>query len=333
MVNRELLMLAKTFDPSKHDVGGWSVSEKYDGQRCFWDGGVSRGILKKYIPWANTDKDERYVTPPKATGLWSRYGNVINAPDTFLDQLPTNVFLDGELWQDRGMFQSTRSIISKIEPNPTAWEKIKFLVFDTPSYDMFTYDGRINTPNFSKIIDGDACREFLGDSISKRAAAFKYVELPKTGILTPVVQRVLPERNWLDTLYEWLDEVVSQGGEGLMVRDPISYWEPYRSSRLLKVKPLERDTGIVIEYTTGLGKYDGMLGAIVVEWNGVVFELSGFTDEERTLPPDLAKWASQNPAARFDRSIIQFPIGSSIDFKYTGLTRDGIPREARYARS
>jgi ATP-dependent DNA ligase len=32
------LMLAHKFEPEKHNVIGWMMSEKMDGVRCFWNG-------------------------------------------------------------------------------------------------------------------------------------------------------------------------------------------------------------------------------------------------------------------------------------------------------
>jgi hypothetical protein len=61
MAKREFLQLAHKLDAKKHGIGGWLYSEKLDGERCFWDGGVSTGLAKSEIPWANTNKDERYV--------------------------------------------------------------------------------------------------------------------------------------------------------------------------------------------------------------------------------------------------------------------------------
>jgi hypothetical protein len=125
-MNREFLMLAKEFDPASHRIAHCYLSLKLDGQRAFWDGGISRGLPKPGIPWANNKKDERYKEPPVATGLWSRYGNVIHAPDWFLDDLPKGIFLDGELYAGRGKFQEARSIISTIVPNAEAWKVIKY---------------------------------------------------------------------------------------------------------------------------------------------------------------------------------------------------------------
>ncbi len=45
MARRVLLMLATPINFDKHTFGGWYMSEKLDGGRCFWDGGLTRGFL------------------------------------------------------------------------------------------------------------------------------------------------------------------------------------------------------------------------------------------------------------------------------------------------
>jgi DNA ligase-1 len=56
-----------------------------------------------------------------------------------------------------------------------------------------------------------------------------------------------------------------------------------------------------------------MLGALVVQMqDGRRFRLgSGFTDAQRAAPP---------------------PIGSLVTYRYNGLTRNGLPRFARFQR-
>ena len=48
------LQLADTYNPDKHKIAGYLVSEKLDGTRCFWDGGITRGIPTDQVPWAST---------------------------------------------------------------------------------------------------------------------------------------------------------------------------------------------------------------------------------------------------------------------------------------
>src|SRR6056297_2593239 len=98
---REFLLLADTFKADKHNPIGMIASEKLDGNRCFYDGGITRGVDTINVPWSaihhpKTGKVKDKIKP-KATGLWSRYANPIQAPDWFLDQLPP-VPLDGELY-------------------------------------------------------------------------------------------------------------------------------------------------------------------------------------------------------------------------------------------
>ena len=104
MPKREFCQLAHDYVSGKYTVAGQFYSEKLDGQRAIWDGGVSRGIPKAQVPYANNDRDGRYVNPPIATGLWTRYGNVVHAPDWILDQLPA-LPLDLELYAGRKRFQ------------------------------------------------------------------------------------------------------------------------------------------------------------------------------------------------------------------------------------
>jgi hypothetical protein len=361
MSNRELLMLAHKFDAEQHNPAGMYVSIKCDGQRCWWDGGVSRGVPKVLVPWANNKKDERYIDPPIATGLWSRYGNVIHAPEWFLNGLPKGVMLDGELYIDRGKFQETASIIKTINPG-NEWRQVKLLTFDLPSIEQLFREGRINNPNFSLEITSKS-RDFVKGEWPYNLprtfqASYKMMvdlwhERGKPPVWRPLKQIALPEdkAKAIDTVIQFLDKETNCGGEGLMLRVPWSYWVPLRTKNLLKVKKLDDDEGIVIGCISGKegkeGKLKGLMGALMLKLsNGKVFEISGFTDAERQLMnmnarDDLAfsvrsafEWAASHPGMQCPDYIqpVQFPIGSKVRFRYRSLTNDGLPKEARYWR-
>src|SRR3954451_12382497 len=121
MAKPEFLMLAHPHNESKHGFCGYYASEKLDGIRAFWDGGITRGLYCTQVPWANTTKDARYRMPPKATGFWSRYGKAIQAPDWFLDQMP-KLPLDGEFHAGPKGWQILSSIIKDLVPGPY-WTK------------------------------------------------------------------------------------------------------------------------------------------------------------------------------------------------------------------
>jgi ATP-dependent DNA ligase len=135
MSKREFLMLAHNYVPNQQSVAMWRMSTKLDGMRAFWDGGVSRGVPCDQVPYANVEKDARLLVRPVSTGLWSRYGKVIHAPNALLDKLP-KIALDGELYIDVGQFQTVMSTVKQHVPSVKDWEKIKFMVFDSPPLEV-----------------------------------------------------------------------------------------------------------------------------------------------------------------------------------------------------
>lgn len=356
MPKRHFLMLAHTYKPTKHDIGGWYASEKLDGMRCFWDGGVSRGKPKREVPWANNDKDDRYVDEQIATGLWSRYGNVIHAPDKWLDHLP-KMPLDGELYIPRYR-QELMKIVKKLDPDASDWDEVKFHCFDIP---VIT-DGGINLTNFATTIRGtkDFIRDYRYDYypgqervqlITNIKLLNRYLKGNEVAVAHEQYRLPFRRREAIEKMEQLLGDIVDTGGEGLIVRRPGSIWVPWRTHDCLKIKPLNDDEGIVTGYTTGRktdkgSKLLGMMGALILDYNGQRLELSGFTDAERELGLDpfqrdyypseahASEWAAKHPGEECPDWITNpsFPRGTKVTFKFRGKTKDGIPQEARYWR-
>lgn len=85
-------------------------------------------------------------------------------------------------------------------------------------------------------------------------------------------------------------EKLSQGEEGLVLKNMDHIWENKRSTKIVKMKPQEDIDLKVIDWVEGTGKYKGMLGALVCE-NGAgdihVSVGAGLSDSNRTeLTPD-----------------------------------------------
>lgn len=110
-----------------------------------------------------------------------------------------------------------------------------------------------------------------------------------------------------------LDDVVEQGAEGLMLHLASSLYKSGRSDDLLKLKKHFDAEAVVIAHLPGKSKYEGMLGSMLVETQEKIrFKIgSGFSDNERKNPP---------------------AIGSTITYKYFGLTKKGVPRFASFMR-
>lgn len=346
MSKRAFLQLAHVYKPDKHTPTNWFLSEKLDGHRFFWDGGLSRGCLATDVPWANTEKDDRLLSRPIATGLWSRSGKVIHAPDWWIRALPTFP-LDGELWMGRGLHQALGSCIKKHSPT-LEWEHVKAMVFTSPPLDVVFSVGEIRELNFKKDITPEAidwCRDrgwrdgprwkfSEGYSwLERNLAESKYVNL------LPQERVLIPGHKFVE---EKLAKLVDAGAEGLMLQHPDAYWAPQRSHMLLKVKPFEDDEATVVGYTWGRetdkeSKHLGRMGALVVSYNGKIFELSGFTDQERELiagpgADDREPHISAGKRVSANYRSYEFPLGSRVTFRYRDFTDDLIPKEARYYR-
>ena len=309
MRNRELVMLAKDYIDGM-SIGGWYYSEKLDGMRALWVPST-RNKVKEDVPFANNN--DRFV---RCTGLWSRYGNIIPAPDSFLDKLP-NLLLDGELYLGRNRFQELMGI-TRAFVNPKSWDSVKYCIFDSPNKNELLKEGKINNLNFKKVLTG--FDNLPDDYLTSNWFDARYRGLVHRLISNDTIiihnQVKLPLRD-VDAnriMIGELDRVCALGAEGLILRHEASIWEPKRSNMMLKVKQLLDSEATVRGYIPGEGRLAGMVGSLIMDWNGLVFNLSGFTDDERRNAKEL------------------FPIGTVITFKYRELTDGGIPKEARYWR-
>jgi DNA ligase-1 len=351
---RSLVMLADTYDPLKFKPNGSYVSEKLDGIRALWLP-FTAGHAFKTIPWANTARDDRdYV----CSGLWTRRGKPIMAPPWWVESLPMDIPLDGELFIGRNLFQDTMSVVRKLDPIHEEWERIKYHVFDIPSYSQFFTTGQIREGGragdpayevFFKISWAAMFREVATSKFwpvrrfsDNYSLLLKLHQESKDSTWVPVKQSVLPATHDAaeNGINELLSVVTDMKGEGLMLRRPHSIWEPKRSPDLVKVKPLLDDEAMVIGYTYGKGKFRGMVGALRVRWNPVnsqgpvIFDLSGLTERERELLNSNQESIAMEREGEYTEESVSrhFPIGSVVTFQYNDVTKDGLPRFARYYR-
>jgi DNA ligase-1 len=362
-MRREFLQLADKYDVDKHSVANFFISEKLDGTRCFWDGGLSRGMRTEDVPWASitdpkTGKRKAKIKPI-STGLWSRYGNPIIAPDAFLNQLPICP-LDGELWAGRGNFQLCRSICGGDSVDPRFMSKIVFAVYSSPPlYSVFA-TGEIKNSNMVVSMDYLTIENWVKRQLKmKTLYGFKYA-LPGATFADELKFlnenldngegskcylhkqiRLGSDANeaaaYIETL---LTKLLDLGGEGVVLRDPNSIWTPKRHKGILKYKPYSDAEGTVIGFTSGRetdkgSKHLGRIGALILDYEGKRLELSGLTDVEREFASgEMGVFASANPGVDMPDYFQgrSFKKGQSVTFRYRELTDGGLPKEARFFR-
>jgi DNA ligase-1 len=215
--------------------------------------------------------------------LISRGGEVIAAPIWFVADFPKTA-LDGELWLGRNQFAATFSIVSKLQPQDHEWQQIQYHIFELP-----------NAP---------------GTFTERISAMQALIKQRKSPYLTLIPQFRIANKT---KLLEKLRELEQQGAEGLMLHHQDALYKTGRSSDLLKLKSYQDTEAQVIGYRPGKGKYQGMVGALVVKTaEGKTFGLgSGLTDALRQNPPK---------------------IGTVVTYRYNGFTNMGIPRFARFLR-
>ncbi|GGC10133.1 ATP-dependent DNA ligase [Marinobacterium zhoushanense] len=149
-----------------------------------------------------------------------------------------------------------------------------------------------------------------GTFVERHAALLTLFPAVDNRYIRVIEQRRAPSRDKLEQL---LVQIQRLGGEGLMLHHSASRYVPNRSDLLLKYKGYQDAEARVVGYTDGKGKYTGMTGALIVENDtGLRFRIgSGLSDAERENPP---------------------AIGSTITYRYNGLTSQGKPRFARFMR-
>lgn len=215
--------------------------------------------------------------------LWTRGGARLAPPAAFTRNWPDEP-MDGELWIGRGRFDEVSALVRRVGADPQAWREVRFMLFDLPAHP---------------------------GPFAERVARM-HVLAAATGnpSLAVIGQRRFGTAAELDAE---LARVIAAGGEGLMLHRHDALYHPGRSDALLKYKPHQDAEAQVVAHLPGKGKYQGLMGAILVRTpDGRRFRIgSGFTDAQRAAPPAPGSW---------------------VTYRYNGFTPTGLPRFARFLR-
>lgn len=332
----------------KQAVGGMFVSRKLDGMQAFWDGGITAGMPAHEVPWANTAKDKKLF---RSTGLWTRYGKTVQAPEKWLKALP-KVLLVGELYAGLGNFHKVMSACRKHVPVEEEWDDIMFWLYDAPAESQFCASGRIKVRDWEVTLDYLEMKEFLS-SLRKQGRelevtnpmsferALELLSKFENNIVRVVPQMPLPfsTKAAEAKLLSFFNEEVDRGGEGVVIRSPQGVWTPTRSKDVLKLKKEKDEEGMITGFTTGReGKEDrrtGRIGALIIEdESGNTLKVAGINETESLLCPDGEQWAASNPDKELPNQFTPryFERGQRITFTYYQKSPYGVPLQPRYKR-
>lgn len=308
------VMLAKEYelgfqikkDTSKYSKPpkGWIMSEKFDGYRALFRYEEVDGVL--------------------VGKFYSRNNKSFNAPEWFLDSMPPpdllgNKILDGELWAGRDNFQ-LMGIVRKKVPIPEEWLNIQYQVYDITN-EGGSFVDRLKT--LKRIV------EFTGKSWSLRLKNEEFYIPEGVEISPPLVfaiQKRITDESMMKSFYQ---NIIDNGGEGIMMKHPLSSYENGRSNYMLKYKPAFDREAVIIDYKMGDpdSKYKGMLGSFICrplinhdtymsidEDDNHIFTLSGMDDKIRK------------------NYLKSHPKGTIITYECSGFTDRGVPRFGRYVR-
>lgn len=215
--------------------------------------------------------------------IYTRSGLLISPPEGFTHAWPA-VELDGELWAGRGRFEHASATVRRHAASPADWQALRFMVFDLPEHPGAFTDR------------WQALQSWSGASASST-----------WGLVAQ--DRLRDEAE----LYARLAQVVTQGGEGLMLHHGEGHYRSGPSPHLLKLKPQADAEALVLGHEHGQGAFTGLVGALRVQTpEGLVFRLgSGLSLADRQTPPAIGTW---------------------VTYRYRGHHASGVPRFATFWR-
>jgi DNA ligase-1 len=201
------------------------------------------------------------------------------------------VVFDGEIVS--GSFNKTVSEVRRKDAQAT---DAIFNVFDILPMSLFSKDDKVPSKhNYTQR------RQVLVDMLG---------HYPKDYVVQLLPRYLVSSEAEIDTLYE---SVRARGLEGLIIKDDAPYYRR-RNHAWMKIKAEETLDLRVTGWEPGTGKYEGMIGALIVDHKGVPVNVgSGLSDQFRQSDPDEI-------------------VGRLIEVEYHEITPDGSLRHPRYKR-
>tara|TARA_R110000824_G_scaffold23583_2_gene84309 strand:- start:9 stop:1127 length:1119 start_codon:yes stop_codon:yes gene_type:complete len=216
---------------------------------------------------------------------WECCGHISEQLERFL---PRGWVLDGELYIHGKTFQEITKLVKKLR---TESVDIEYHVYDVP---------RTNEDN-----EGEW-------DLHRMEALHDFMEMVQFTSTKSVKVVDTYQANSEDEVYQLQSEYLEDGYEGAIVRESDgTYRFGYRSKKLLKVKNFMDAEYKIVDFTTGVGRFDGCCIWMCETKDGQPFKV---------VPQGTMK-ERQETYQNADKH-----IGELLKVKYFELTDDGIPR-------
>lgn len=210
--------------------------------------------------------------------------------DERLDCEDFAVVFDGEIVS--GSFNKTVSEVRKKDSQAT---DAIFNVFDILPMSLFSKDDKVPSKH---------------TYTERRQVLTELLPTGKAGPIHLLPRYLASSEAEIHALYE---SVRARGLEGLIIKDDAPYYRR-RNHAWMKIKAEETLDLLVTGWEPGTGKYEGMIGALIVDHKGVPVNVgSGLSDEFRQADPAEI-------------------VGRLIEVEYHEITPDGSLRHPRYKR-
>jgi DNA ligase-1 len=225
--------------------------------------------------------------------LMSRGGKQWNCCQHIIDELeqvlPKDWVLDGELYIHGSTFQEITKLVKKLRPESV---NVEFHVYDVPRA-------------------GYEQTELGGSTWSNRKISVELIdEFVENCKSVVVVESHYTTRE--EDVYKLQSQFLEDGYEGAIVREMDGEYKfGYRSNKPLKVKDFMDEEYKIMDFTTGVGRFEGSVVWMCETEKGQPFKVvpQGTMEERQEMYTNADKH-----------------IGDMLKVKFFELTDDGIPR-------
>lgn len=287
-------MLANKFDFAQYDKKSNSrafkisfpcyLQRKYDGIRC---------ICYK--------KNNEVILESRKGIAFQNFQPLKEGVKNLLDILPDGFYFDGELYTDNIDFETISGLIRLLEKNTTPEDLVKINQIQYYIYDF--YDS--NEPNLTYENRLQRLNNILKNSLNQTN---QYV------INVPTIIA-----NQLSDIKKYHDIFVSDGFEGIMVRDKDGPYETQKRSKYLqKYKEIMEEEFKIINFTDGTGDEKGLILWVCETKDGKKFTVrpKGTHESRRKLYEEGAEHIGKQLTVIFQEytndGLPRFPVGKGI---------------------